>query len=264
MAAQHELYNFLSKFLHLLNIGKNAQLILECQNGEARVHLHHVIGHHPPQPHCREHHHHPGPSRLRRRARRAEARAAAAATVSTGPAAYDEINNDCKEALNINCAVEAPAKTEVAEKACQVSPPQLITHHQDQAVQVGPPPPKLCHEVAVQTPPNEVHTVPGGHVQANLVLPHQQNAARSEFRGKKLSIQKVQRTSIPPRGIYHPAIINACIAITGKHPSQLTTEEANKFNTYQEYKIQQGDPIEKSIIYMPSDMKNCLQCGELT
>ena len=122
MAAQHELYNFLSKFLHLLNIGKNAQLILECQNGEARVHLHHVIGHHPPQPHCREHHHHPGPSRLRRRARRAEARAAASATVSTGPAAYDEINNDCKEALNINCAVEAPAKTEVAEKACQVSP----------------------------------------------------------------------------------------------------------------------------------------------
>ena len=149
MAAQHELYNFLSKFLHLFNIGKNAHLILECQNGEARVHLHHVIGHrhHPPQPHCREHHHHSGPSRLRRCARRAEARAGAAATVSPGPAAYDEINTDCKEALNINCAVEAPAEIEVAEKACQVSPPQLITHHQDQAVQVGPPPPKLCHEV---------------------------------------------------------------------------------------------------------------------
>ena len=93
-------------------------------------------------------------------------------------------------------------------------------------------------------------------------LLHQQHAARSEFLVKKLSIQEVQSTSIPPRSIYHPAIINTCIAIIGKHPSQLTTEEAN--NTYREYKIQQGDPIERSIIYMPSDMKNCLQCGELT
>ena len=95
-------------------------------------------------------------------------------------------------------------------------------------------------------------------------VPHQEHAVKSELLVKKFSIQKVQSTSIPPRGIYHPAIINACFAITGKHPSQLTAEEAHKFDTYKEYKIQQGDPIEESIIYLPSGMKNCLQCGELT
>ena len=162
----------------------------------------------------------------------------------------------------INCAVVAPPEIKVAEKACQVSP-TVLTQHQNKAVQVVHPPDKLCHEVAVQTPP-EVHSVPGGQVQAHSVLPHQEHVVRNKILVKNFSIQKVQSTSIPPRGIYHPAIINACIAITGKHPSQLTAEEALKFNTYKEYKIQQGDPIEGSIIYLPSGMKNCLQCGELT
>ena len=262
MAAQHEIYNFLSKFLHLHSTGKSAQLVLECQNGQVRVHLHHVLGPNPhhDQPQCREQHHRQGPSRLRRRTRRAESRATTAA--ATGPV-NDEFKADHNEVLkNIDCDVVAPAEKKVVEKACQVSA-AVLTHHQDQAVQVVPPAHKLCHEVAVQTPP-EVHTVPGGQIQAHLVLPHQQHAAKTKSWVKNFSIQKVQSTSIPPRGIYHPAMINACIAITGKHPSQLNAEEATKFNTYREYKIQQGDPIEESIMYLPSSMKNCLQCGELT
>ena len=78
-------------------------------------------------------------------------------------------------------------------------------------------------------------------------------------------LTRVQTTSIPPRDIYHPAIISACKAFHGKHPSQLTPEEANKFNFYRNYKLQHGEPIEEDIVYLPSGgMKNCLQCGELT
>ena len=81
----------------------------------------------------------------------------------------------------------------------------------------------------------------------------------------KLSLTCVQTTSISPRAIYHPAIISACKAFHGKHPSQLTPEEANKFNFYRTYKQQHGEPIEDDIVYLPSGgMKNCLQCGELT
>ena len=50
----------------------------------------------------------------------------------------------------------------------------------------------------------------------------------------------------------------------GKHPSQLNKEEAEKFNYFQQYKREQGDPIETCISFRPSDMKNCLHCGHLT
>ena len=80
-----------------------------------------------------------------------------------------------------------------------------------------------------------------------------------------LSYCKNQAISIQPRQIYHPAIIKACIAMQGKHPSQLTAEEAHKFNFYRQYKLKNGEPIEEDIIYLPSGgMKNCLQCGHLT
>jgi hypothetical protein len=39
-----------------------------------------------------------------------------------------------------------------------------------------------------------------------------------------LRIVKFQSTSIPPRPVYHPAIINACTAMFSKHPSRLTEE----------------------------------------
>ena len=48
----------------------------------------------------------------------------------------------------------------------------------------------------------------------------------------KLQVVKTQSTSIPPRPIYHPAIINASDAMFSKHPSQLLPEEVVKFNAY--------------------------------
>ena len=79
-----------------------------------------------------------------------------------------------------------------------------------------------------------------------------------------LSIMNNAPISIPPREVYHPAIINACKAICDKHPSQLTTEEAHKFNFYLERKCEMGQPVESDLVYLPSSMRNCLHCGYLT
>ena len=82
---------------------------------------------------------------------------------------------------------------------------------------------------------------------------------------KPLSLDRVESTSIPPRTIYHPAIINACKSMHGKHPSELDPDEAHKFNFYKEYKIKNGEPIEEDLIYLPcGGLKNCLHCGQLT
>ena len=80
-----------------------------------------------------------------------------------------------------------------------------------------------------------------------------------------LSITKNPAISIPAKRIYHPAIINACQALLRKHPSQLTQEEVAKFNEYKNYKLQQGDPLEDSIVYLPSGgLRTCVQCAQLT
>ena len=75
-----------------------------------------------------------------------------------------------------------------------------------------------------------------------------------------LSTVCVSNVSIPPKKIFHPAIINATKAIYGKHPSELTLEETEKFNWYLEHKRNCGEPVESDIIYLPSTMRNCLHC----
>ena len=81
----------------------------------------------------------------------------------------------------------------------------------------------------------------------------------------KLSIRKNGTTSIPPRSVYHPAIINASNAMFQKHPSQLSPEELQKFKYYQEHKIRIGEPLETEIIFLPSGgIRTCLNCGEIT
>ena len=81
---------------------------------------------------------------------------------------------------------------------------------------------------------------------------------------KKMSIQ-IQSTSIPPRPVYHPAIINACTAMFAKHPSQLQQDEVEKFKRYRHHKTQIGEPLETEIIYLPSGgLRTCLNCRELT
>ena len=79
-----------------------------------------------------------------------------------------------------------------------------------------------------------------------------------------LSIVKCAPTSIPPREIFHPAIINACMAICHKHPSKLTKEEAQKFKFYLARKNEMGQPVESDLVYLPSSIRNCLHCGHLT
>ena len=80
-----------------------------------------------------------------------------------------------------------------------------------------------------------------------------------------LSVDLQPSLSIPPRPVYHPAIINACKEMFGKTPSQLNNEEISEFKYYQEFKLSNCDPIEEDAAYFPvGGLRNCLQCGQLT
>ena len=79
-----------------------------------------------------------------------------------------------------------------------------------------------------------------------------------------LSVARCPQISIPPREIYHPAVINACLAISDKHPSQVSKEEAKKFKFYLDQKRKMGQPVELDLIYLPTSMRNCLHCGHPT
>ena len=81
----------------------------------------------------------------------------------------------------------------------------------------------------------------------------------------KLDLVKAASTSIPPRQVYHPCIINASRAFFGKHPRELTPDEALKFKMYQKDKIQIGEPLENEIVYLPiGGIRTCINCGEFT
>ena len=78
-----------------------------------------------------------------------------------------------------------------------------------------------------------------------------------------LSTVKSAAISIQPREIYHPAIINACMAICEKQPSQLTAEEAQKFKFYLARKCEMGQPVESDLVNLPYSMRNCLHCSSV-
>ena len=81
----------------------------------------------------------------------------------------------------------------------------------------------------------------------------------------KLNLVKCNSTSIPPRTVYHPIVVNVCQAMFSKHPKNLTPEEVAKFNIYKERKKQIGEPLESEVIYLPTGgIRTCLNCGELT
>ena len=67
----------------------------------------------------------------------------------------------------------------------------------------------------------------------------------------KLTIVKISAISILPRPIYHHAIIDASRAFFLKPPSQLTTDEAQKFKKYQEDKTEIGEPLEAEVKFLP-------------
>ena len=101
-------------------------------------------------------------------------------------------------------------------------------------------------------------------VQAVVVSTDVACGNNSSSLAKNLSVATVQCTDIPPRRIYHPAIINASKAFYSKHPSELTHDEVQKFEFYLKWKCQNGEPVESDIVYLPSSMRNCLHCGQLT
>ena len=119
---------------------------------------------------------------------------------------------------------------------------------------------------------NTSPTISIGHQEHISILPNNplltisvQSSTSTQPKPQNLSICPSSNISIPGRKIYHPAIIKASQSMFEKHPDLLTKEEAEKFNHYRKYKIDQGDPIEESIIYSPcGGMKRCLQCDQPT
>ena len=61
---------------------------------------------------------------------------------------------------------------------------------------------------------------------------HYQDQISISQENPKLSLIRNQTISIPPRPVYHPAAVNACEAIVGRHPDDLTPGEYNRFNTF--------------------------------
>ena len=81
----------------------------------------------------------------------------------------------------------------------------------------------------------------------------------------KLSIVSQPTLYIPPRIIYHPAVVNACFAILGKHPSTLTPAEVGQFEEYKQFKAFNNDPIEKNVVYQPiGGVRICMHCENPT
>ena len=54
-----------------------------------------------------------------------------------------------------------------------------------------------------------------------------------------------------PKPELHPHIVEACKAIYGKPPDQLTEEECEHFRGYRQWKINNGVPIEEDFLYKP-------------
>ena len=86
----------------------------------------------------------------------------------------------------------------------------------------------------------------------------------SSSQPRNLSISRCEVTNIPPRPIYHPAIINASKAFFKKHPCDLSEAEVAKFKCYLQRKKELGEPVETDIIYQPTSPRNCLHCGHPT
>ena len=167
-AGQSEINSFMSKFYQLLQSGENAQLTLECYNGQFYVNLRASLPHYP---HQQFHEHHrqqvPSPSRLRRRARRAAAHNAKAFTTKASHQATssDNTTNDDNQtqtpAKKVDVAVQAtenlvPASSEVAVQASLCETPQFENIVPGNYVgQFAEPPSPILHPY----PKNDPHPV---------------------------------------------------------------------------------------------------------
>ena len=74
-------------------------------------------------------------------------------------------------------------------------------------------------------------------------------------KSKHLSFSKPTACNIfpsHPKPEYHPHIVEACRLMYGKQPDQLTPDESQHFRGYQQWKCDNGEPIEEDFIYKPS------------
>ena len=57
----------------------------------------------------------------------------------------------------------------------------------------------------------------------------------------------------PPQPYLHPYIVEASKMLYGVPPWELTEEQTENFRGYQEYKKQNGRPIEEDLVYKPTN-----------
>ena len=73
---------------------------------------------------------------------------------------------------------------------------------------------------------------------------------------RNMVISKPDIFSIPPsspKPQYHPYILEACrLMYGGKHPEQLTPQEEEYFKGFQQWKIENGEPVEEDSLYKPT------------
>ena len=95
---------------------------------------------------------------------------------------------------------------------------------------------------------------------ATVDIPSQESSRQSS-----LFIEAQATVSIPPLTIHHPAVVNACYAIIGKHPDQMSTAEEEEFELYKQFKIMNGQKIEDDVVYLPiGGIRTCIHCKNLT
>ena len=113
MAGPPELFNFVNKFLNLLNCGQSARLTVESHGGKATVNLQLDLKPCPPHVEAqqgRPQRQHAGPSRLRRHAARAQARDQAASEAASSA-------NVAAQAAKPTPSTADTAATVIAEEA---------------------------------------------------------------------------------------------------------------------------------------------------
>ena len=230
-----EMESFLSKFSMLATNGIDAVLTINCSGGKVSTNLKADLGYvnasFSPKNRPAK------PSRLRRRQRREAERAVIKEDVASENVAETVV--DLIPLSNIT--------PKQPDKPSQEVTSDLVTS----SSQLLPDKLKMIDRATLTKPELSMESLPSVDIPP----------------GKRptLSIAAQSPTSIPPRIIYHPAIINACYAITGKHlPSKLLPDEVKRFKKYLDQKREMGEPVETDLLYLPTSMRNCIHCGHPT
>ena len=90
-------------------------------------------------------------------------------------------------------------------------------------------------------------------------------SSQESSRQSSFAIEAQPYITIPPLTIYHPAIVNACYAIIGKHPNQMSPAEEEEFELYKQFKTMNGQRIEDDVVYLPiGGIRTCMHCQNPT